>query len=69
VLFGAFAHALQGGMGLVAAAGRPRGYQARDFLAVARNGDLFALLDEVEQLAELVLGFEGADLAHVNLLS
>jgi hypothetical protein len=31
---------------------------------VARDRDLFALLDEVEQLAEFVLGFKGANLAH-----
>jgi hypothetical protein len=39
-------------------------HQTRDLLTVARNRDLFTLLDEVEQLAELVLGFKGADLPH-----
>jgi hypothetical protein len=42
----------------------PEGHQPGDFLAVSRNRDLFALLDEVEQLAELVLSFKSADLAH-----
>jgi hypothetical protein len=63
-LLGPRAHALQGFAGLIAAAYRSGRHQARDFLPVARDRDLFALLDEVEQLAELVLGFEGTDLAH-----
>src|SRR5262249_17126499 len=63
-LFGPRAHALQGFAGLVATAHRSCRHQTRDFLPVARDRDLFALLDEVEQLAELVLGFEGTDLAH-----
>jgi hypothetical protein len=55
-MFGPCAHTLECGAGLVAAAHRSRRHQARDFLPVARDRDLFALLDEVEQLAELVLG-------------
>jgi hypothetical protein len=31
---------------------------------VARNHDFFALFDQVEQMAELVLGFEGTDLTN-----
>jgi hypothetical protein len=36
-------HALECGAGLVAAARRSRRHQAREFLSVARDGDLFAL--------------------------
>jgi hypothetical protein len=39
-------------------------HQPRGLLPVAGDGDLFALLHQVHQLAELVLCLEGADLAH-----
>jgi hypothetical protein len=55
LLFGAFAHAPQRGAGLVAVVCWPRRHQARDFLAVARNRDLFAVLDEVEEPIKLAL--------------
>src|ERR1700722_10950584 len=62
--FSSLPHALQRCVGPGAVALGPRGHQPGDFLAVARNHDLLALLDEGEQLAELVLGFEGTNLAH-----
>jgi hypothetical protein len=36
---------------------------------VSRNDDLLTALDQVEQLAELVLGLKGSDLTHCFCLS
>jgi hypothetical protein len=56
-------------VGLLAALGGPNRHQARDLLAMAGDYHLFALLYEVEQLAELILRLEGANFAHESYSS
>src|ERR1700738_2405613 len=63
-LLRALADAAYGGSCLVAVEGLFWRHQACHLLAVSRNDDLLTALDQVEQLAELVLCFEGADLTH-----
>src|ERR1700730_4966587 len=58
-----------GGPRLVAVEGLRWRHQARHRFAVSRNDDLLTALDQVEQLAELVLRLEGADLSHCFCLS
>jgi hypothetical protein len=53
---------------LVALEAMADGHQARNLLAMTSDGDFFALLDPVEQLAEFVLRLEGAYLAHDDSL-
>ena len=51
-----------GGAGFRAIDSLARWHQPRNFLAAARDRDFFALLNQIEQLAEFVLGLEGANL-------
>jgi len=62
-LLGALADSTQGGVRLLPASGGARWHQARDLLPMPGDYYLFALLDQVKQMAELVLRLEGADLA------
>src|SRR5271154_3679906 len=67
-LLRAISDALAGGTGLVPAdlvAGRNK---ARDLLAVASDRHFLSVLDEIQQVAELVLRFEGAKFRHVSLV-
>src|ERR1700676_3869702 len=54
-------------MGFRAVEAKLYGNQARNLLAMAGDGDLFAALHPIEQLTKFVLRLEGADLAHVFL--
>src|ERR1700730_14442275 len=68
-LLGALADSTQGGVRLLPASGGARGHQARDLLPMPGDYYPFALLDQVKQMAELVLRLEGADLAQsISLL-
>jgi hypothetical protein len=49
---------------LLSAPDGPNRDQTRNFLPVAGEYDLFALLHQIKQLAELVLRLESTDLAH-----
>ena len=56
-------------MSLLPPGPRPSGNNPGDVFAVTRDGDFLALLDEVEQMAELVLCLEGADDGHESSAS
>src|SRR5260370_37323669 len=54
-LLGALTDSPDSGAGLLPAADGLHGHQTRDFFPMAGNYDLFALLNQVKQLAEFVL--------------
>ena len=58
-LLRALANAPDRSTDLLAAVDAPHRYEARNPLAMPGNGDLLALLYQIEQLAELVLCFKG----------
>jgi hypothetical protein len=64
-LLGALADSTQGGVRLLPASGGARWHQTRDLLPMPSDYYLFALLDQVKQMAELILRLEGADLAQL----
>jgi hypothetical protein len=60
----ALTNALYGSPCLVAVESLSRRYEACHLLTVSRNNDFLTALDQVEQLAEFVLGPAGVDLPH-----
>ena len=55
-------------MSLIPPPPRPSGNKSGDVFAAPRDCYFLALLDEIEQMAELVLCLEGADDRHVSSL-